>query len=156
MGLDQYLSASKYVSDSEFRDDNTREAFSAVLAAVNGEGFVGGMVPTATITLSVGYWRKANQVHGWFVNNCGGGVDECQRMYVTREHLTDLLNTCLTVKAGGAEVAAELLPPSDGFFFGSNEIDEWYWQDIDNTIEQLGRILEQVPADWDFQYQASW
>ena len=69
MGLDQYLSASKYVSDSEFRDDGTREAFSAVLAAVNGDGFVGGMVPSATITLSVGYWRKANQVHGWFVNN---------------------------------------------------------------------------------------
>ena len=26
----------------------------------------------------VAYWRKANAIHSWFVENCQDGVDECQ------------------------------------------------------------------------------
>jgi hypothetical protein len=32
-------------------------------------------------------------------------------------------------------VAKELLPPQQGFFFGSYEIDEWYLNDIKQTVE---------------------
>ena len=36
----------------------------------------------------IGYWRKANAIHGWFVNNLADGVDECQQIPVS---VTDLL-----------------------------------------------------------------
>jgi len=34
----------------------------------------------------------------------------------------------------------ELLPPSEGFFFGSSDIDDYYWQDLEYTVEQLKDI----------------
>jgi hypothetical protein len=48
-----------------------------------------------------------------------------------------------------------MLPPASGFFFGSLEIDEWYWQDIDTTIETIDTCL-QMPDEWSFKYQSSW
>lgn len=156
MGLDMYLSARKYTSGSEYATEQTRAEFESVVGALKAESIVGGFVPSATIELSVAYWRKANQVHAWFVSNCADGVDDCRQMYVTREQLTELLELCRQVKEGGQEVAEELLPPQQGFFFGSYDIDEWYWQDIDNTIEQLAEVLADTPEDWDFIYQASW
>ena len=30
------------------------------------------------VRTEAGYWRKANQIHGWFVNKCQDGVDDCQ------------------------------------------------------------------------------
>ena len=54
-------------------------------------------------------------------------------------------------------VAEELLPTCAGFFFGSTDYDQWYAEDIYNTIEILERILD----DFDFEsytllYSASW
>jgi hypothetical protein len=50
-----------------------------------------------------------------------------------------------------------LLPPQDGFFFGGTDIDEWYWQDLKNTIAQLDRVfaLPQL-SDLSFSYNSSW
>jgi hypothetical protein len=51
------------------------------------------------------------------------------------------------------------LPPAEGFFFGSTEIDEWYWQDIDETIEQLTKVLAHKQGEHEylrFIYQSSW
>lgn len=159
MGLDQYLSARKYVSGSEYASEQDRTALAGTVSALDAESVVNGyngFSPSAVISLSVAYWRKANQVHAWFVSNCADGVDDCRPVYVSREQLTELRDLCQQVKDGGAEVANELLPPSVGFFFGSDEIDEWYWQDIDNTIDRLTSVLAETPEDWDFIYEASW
>jgi len=50
------------------------------------------------------------------------------------------------------EVAEELLPTQEGFFFGIYEYGEEYMMDIESTIEQLKDISE----DGDYFYQASW
>ena len=42
----------------------------------------------------VGYWRKANQVHKWFVDNVQDGDDDCGTYPVTREQLEELLEKC--------------------------------------------------------------
>lgn len=44
-----------------------------------------------------------------------------------------------------------------GFFFGSTEVDGWYWEDIQNTIDQLTPIIKASRDKnvW-FEYQASW
>jgi hypothetical protein len=107
------------------------------------------------VTFQVAYWRKANQIHKWFVDNVQDGEDDCREYSVDREQLQKLLETCTKVKADGS-LAGDYLPPSAGFFFGSNEIDEWYWQDIDGTIEMLTDTLKNTPDDYHFTYQSSW
>jgi hypothetical protein len=47
------------------------------------------------------------------------------------------------------------LEPTQGFFFGSYEKDEWYYQDLKNTVEGLERVLA-LPDEYSFSYQASW
>jgi hypothetical protein len=52
----------------------------------------------------------------------------------------------------------ELLPPTQGFFFGSDIIDGYYKQDIEETIKVLEEELEipQVGYGADYSYYASW
>lgn len=46
----------------------------------------------------VGYWRKANQIHLWFVNHVQDGEDDCDyHNECTKETLEELLNTCRKV-----------------------------------------------------------
>lgn len=45
-----------------------------------------------------GYWRKANAIHNWFVENVQDGIDDCRyHKEVTKETLEDLLDTCIKV-----------------------------------------------------------
>ncbi len=55
------------------------------------------------------------------------------------------------------EIAAALLPTESGFFFGSTEYDEYYIQDIDDTIKILESALSE-PDDSrvDYSYHSSW
>jgi hypothetical protein len=106
------------------------------------------------IVEEVAYWRKANQIHNWFVQNVQNGIDECQSSYVSREKLEELLDVCKQVEADN-DLASTLLPSASGFFFGGTEYDEWYFKDISNTIVYLTEILEDELAD-EFEYNASW
>lgn len=110
---------------------------------------------TATLQVQVAYWRKANQIHKWFVDHVQDGNDNCEEYRVTRDQLQLLLDNCKLVLINKEE-APNLLPPQEGFFFGSYEYDEFYWQDIQDTIDQLEKILNEYPEEWDFQYQSSW
>jgi hypothetical protein len=168
MGLDMYLSTRKYVSQYDYKDGEREinENFSTLanMSGVEGitkhSGFSG-----ISVSYPVGYWRKDNAIHGWFVNTLGGGVDECQEIHVPRVALVDLLVACkavLSVSAGVSkqDVADEFgLMPTEGFFFGGYELDEYYDQDIKYTIEMIEHILSLIPEDdynWEFTYQASW
>jgi hypothetical protein len=111
---------------------------------------------------TVGYWRKANAIHGWFTNNLAGGVDECQEIYVSRLALSDLRNACkavMSVSAGVSkqDVADEVgLMPTEGFFFGGYELDEYYDNDLTYTIKMIDYLLKNTKESQDFIYQASW
>ena len=43
---------------------------------------------------NIGYWRKANAIHYWFVENIQNGVDNCEYYKVSQENLEDLLVIC--------------------------------------------------------------
>ena len=45
-----------------------------------------------------------------------------------------------------------LLPTQSGFFFGSTEIDDYYYQDLEETI----RIINSLNPNGDYYYQSSW
>ena len=157
MGLDMYLRAGKYLTGKYNTSESEKETFNAILEAVNGQDFVRPDLPGLTVEVTVGYWRKANQIHQWFVDNVQDGEDNCANYYVSRDQLEELLTTCKEVQATRSEkLADELLPPQEGFFFGNYEIGEAYFEDIDYTVELLQRVLANVPEDWDFQYQSSW
>ena len=102
----------------------------------------------------VAYWRKANAIHAWFVQNVQGGVDQCEPHEVTKDKLTELLLVCEYVLSTRD---TSQLQPQGGFFFGSTDIDEWYWTDLEGTVEQLQRVID--TTDWDKEkiiYQSSW
>lgn len=184
------------------------------------------------VSKTIAYWRKANQIHNWFIENCGDGEDDCRPIPVGIDQLKELLQLCkevrekakmgigliqifsgcsnlndtyrkatpiydengsiaalttddeivegdllmigdfFVVETGNlekesngktifykitgtgeyrayvfgetitnAEEIADLLPTTEGFFFGSTDYDEYYLDDINNTIEQLDNII---------------
>jgi hypothetical protein len=97
-------------------------------------------------------WRKANAIHGWFVRRCQGGEDNCKEYYVSREQLQELVELCHEALDNPDH---EVLEPTAGFFFGSYEKDEWYYQDLKDTIEGIEKALE-LPQSFEFYYQSSW
>ena len=143
MGLDMYLHAKRYLWDADKDTKNKiAEAFPEIKAEVK------------SVTVEAAYWRKANAIHGWFVNNVQGGVDDCGEYNVTLEQLQDLIALCKHVLNNKDEAVA-VLPPTPGFFFGAFEVDAWYMENIDKTIEQLEACLK-YPDNWDFYYHSSW
>ena len=167
MGLDMYLEVRKYVSKHDYsKFDRANDEWPppvsemfASLEAAAPDGLTkysdfGGI----QVTYPIGYWRKANAIHGWFVDKCGGGVDECQDIYVPREKLVELRDLCKSAIKQPA-MAGEVLPPTQGFFFGSSEIDEWYMEDLKSTVEMIDHVLSIIPEgeyDYSFYYRASW
>lgn len=152
MGLDMYLHKKNYIYSSDWVKPEHKQE---VVVTKGGE--VDTTIKPERVKYvveEVGYWRKANQIHNWFVENVQNGIDECQESYVSRETLEELLGICKKVKEDNS-LAESLLPTQSGFFFGGTEYDEWYFKDIDNTIEILEETLSDESAD-DFTYRASW
>lgn len=145
MGLDMYLTARKYIS--QYYNKAEYKRFKKL--------FPGREVDF--ISFEVGYWRKANAIHNWFVQNCQEGVDECQTTYVDRDDLKKLLKIVKTVLRSRHK-AMDLLPPVSGFFFGSTDIDQYYWDDLANTKKILEDALNRKKYGkyHEFYYHASW
>ena len=92
------------------------------------------------VRLPIACWRKANQIHHFIVENYGKGVDDCKSIYLTDGQLGQILDAIKEV--GNDPVKAEkLLPPTEGYFFGTQEIDKYYWQDLAYTKEVLEKTL---------------
>lgn len=136
----------------------------------------------------VGYWRKASEIHQWFVNNVQDGIDDCryhnevheeilQSLYDTCKELLNnvklipgtIVNgyrynngkreamTCDGMVVDNPELCRQLLPRQEGFFFGDVEYDEYYIDDIKQTMEICERVLN--GTDFDTQmiyYLSSW
>lgn len=148
MGLDMYLNARSSVN--AYDDTAQMELEKVPFIAATGMRVTG-------ITYRAMYWRKANAIHKWFVDNVQDGVDNCDSYVVEKEHLQALRDTCQQV-LDNKEKAGELLPPSAGFFFGTTEITDYYFDDLRDTVEGLDKALELVQRDrWTtFTYQSSW
>jgi hypothetical protein len=165
MGLDMYLHAKKYVEKVNWQalqanDELDYNSPEAVFPKFNEIIEVAEMKDVATdiygvsVEVTCAYWRKSNQIHKWFVDNVQGGNDDCGNYYVSKDKLKELRETC---RQALFAKDPSLLPPSAGFFFGSYDIDEWYWEDIKRTIKKLDRLF-QLP-DFDqlsFYYNSSW
>jgi len=168
MGLDSYLHASKYVPGYDHNSVADNEAYSNVLESIGLSRDDAALEsPSLTVEITVAYWRKANAIHNWFVEELADGVDNCEPIYVGRKNLIelrDLVADVLKVKDmqeadpdEALPTAEDLLPTQGGFFFGDTEYDDWYWMQVEYTHDRLTAILDNPKfADFDFTYQASW
>jgi len=149
MGLDMYLTAKRYVS--EYND--TDKVISTEIMQHFPE--LTELQTVQEVAVRVGYWRKANAIHRWFVHHVQEGKDDCAPYDVSRDQLTELRDVCVRVRDWPGGLAAEQLPTANGFFFGGTDYDEWYFRDVENTIEIIDKCL-QLPTSWDFEYHSSW
>lgn len=147
MGLDMSLTAERYLWDSNENDKQIGENIGQLVGLPTGG-------KAKTITVEAGCWRKANHIHNWFVQNVQGGEDNCRDAYVSRDQLTELREICQKVLDNN-ELAQQLLPTASGFFFGGTEYDQWYFNDLEETIKIIDDALK-MPAQWDFNYCSSW
>ena len=165
MGLDMYLSARKYINkiDWNLLDVNSDTSYAeATFPQWNNIVEAAGLDHVANandiygvnVSVNCAYWRKVNSVHNWFVQNVQNGEDDCGEYYVSHDKLKELLTTAR--QALFHKDPKELMPQA-GFFFGSYDIDEWYWEGIKSTIKQLSKLTE-LPdfEDLSFYYQSSW
>lgn len=168
MGLDMYLSARKYIPRITF-DGNGSEprkglTFDLVATAVGAEKLIDQEDWTGlSVQIPVGYWRKANHIHKWFVDNVQLGEDNCEEHRVTIEQLEQLKRDCEEVLNNPLRATA-LLKTQEGFFFGGTEmydqdgvLNQYYAGDIAKTIDIINKVLNNPERDsMDYTYQSSW
>lgn len=180
MGLDMYLYKKHYVGNKYKNESQMLSVITPVDSKLSIK-----KERISEITEQVAYWRKANAIHKWFTDNCMDGDNDKSSCYVTREDIKKLVDVCDTVlKASklvpskvvngynyspvgkvaimedgktieNPEVANKLLPTEDGFFFGSTDYDQYYYQDVKETFEVLTALLLEGGMDG-FYYEASW
>ena len=154
MGLDMYLKARRYYSGYSFIAQDEQESFNKIVDVL---GIEVDKDSTLSVEVAIGYWRKANAIHKWFVDNVQDSVDNCSSYYVSRENLKTLLQLCketLTWLEKPENVDSPL-PSTSGFFFGSTDYGEWYKKDIEYTIEVINKCLL-LPDNYYFYYESSW
>ena len=183
MGLDMYLEGSfstrAYMrpTDQDYADmregkEVKIEKSSEFEDAIAAIGFENAPIDYAynhfTYVFPIITWRKANAIHKFFVDEVQEGDDNCERHYVSRETLEELLDritTILDIKTPVAREmkAEELLPTNNiGCFFGSKEYDDWYYKDLEDTKNTLEKVFEyeknaEAGKCFDsFYYQSSW
>jgi len=181
MGLDMYLNKKIYIgANYEHR------GITGKIEIKEGKKKIPVNLSKVTYIIEqAGYWRKANAVHQWLVDNIQDGEDDCKEYYFSEEKMQELLDICNTIIAGtiledgkvangqrydkevdawvdiledgkfivNKELAHKLLPTTEGFFFGSTDYDQYYYQDILDTKEILEEALKN-PGE--YYYESSW
>ena len=160
MGLDMYLNKHVYIG-ANYADVN--EVKGTINITKRGETIPINFNKVKYIVEEGAYWRKANAVHKWFVDNVQGGEDNCKEYYVEVEQLQELVDLCKQImhaythdEQKGIALAQELLPTCSGFFYGGTEYGFNYFQDIQSTIIQLEPLIENTEKYTDYYYKSSW
>lgn len=150
MGLDMYLSRDTFIGGKY----DHRKVKGKVDLTIEGKKKSFNPKNISYITEEVGYWRKANQIHNWFVQNVQDGKDECQRAYVELDKLKALYSSvCIAIDKKDPSI----FEPVGGFFFGSTDIDDYYWKDLEDTKAILEKIFADDPdGNGTYYYQSSW
>lgn len=179
MGLDMYLARKTYVKN--WKTNKPEDDITVTVAGKGTEHIKTENI--SNIVEDVMYWRKANQIHNFFIEKCADGDGDRSTMRVEREHLEDLLDRCNKVLTASkliegkikngqrstekgwedvmvdgkfiedSTVAEELLPTASGFFFGGTDYDEYYIHDIVETKECLERLLKETEDTYKVDYE---
>ena len=117
-------------------------------------------IPVSKVTVELGHWTKANQIHKWFIDNVQEGIDDCVENDVSRYQLTLLKDTCLDVIEQNHK-APLLLPCYLGMFFDGTEhfgvinYSKPYYEVLNSVVNTINTALS-LPDEWEFKYRSSW
>lgn len=172
MGLDMFLNRSRDLSWDEIQGLKEK-----LPKAQN---------PILGIKEEVAYWRKANQIHNFFMQKDVDGEDRIAKVGIS--DIKKLLDICKRLKRelrletgkihigtkytkdgkeeqytdgeviANPELAEALLPTRAGFFFGSTDYDGYYYEQICDAIHTLQRIVDEHDKyeNVSYEYIASW
>ena len=90
MGLDMYLTRKTYVKNLNFQKEEGIPQWEVI---VNRGGKSYSNIDSSKVKYveeEVGYWRKANAIHSWFVKNVQNGNDDCGEYWVDIDTLKEL------------------------------------------------------------------
>lgn len=82
----------------------------------------------------VAYFRKVNFLFAYY-QNIGKMVDEYYA-FTDKDDIDDIISRCERVLKDH-DLANELLPTQSGFFFGSTDFDQWYFDDVKDCLRQM-------------------
>ena len=158
MGLDMYIFKVKKTAHSikELGDlDRNPKPGDAAIAEFEplNQPYADSAPDHYTIFQEVAYWRKFNALHSWFVSNVQKDVDNCGLYELEKDDLFSCLDVLEETFHKKNPVR---LPPSAGFFFGSTEVDDYYWNKVESSIEIISKLIDYT--DWDKErlfYQSS-
>jgi hypothetical protein len=137
MGLDMYLKLNRARSENIANVENVKDL----------ESLFDKVIVTVKEEFTIGYWRKANAIFALIENTCKPeGIEDCERIYISVDQIKTMLDICKQVKEN-PDTAHENLPTQSGFFFGSTEYDEYYFDMIDYTIELFEKVLTFMSKD---------
>ena len=92
------------------------------------------------------YFRKVNFIYKYFQFKL---VDE--QCFIEKEDLLDIIERCEQVLADDTK-AEELLPTQCGFFFGSTDYDDYYFDNVADCKKQMEHLLEDFDDNTDIIY----
>lgn len=89
------------------------------------------------------YWRKANAVHKWFVDNVQGGEDDCGYYLVTKEQLEQLKEICGKIVYGVKLKSAQV---KNGYTLEKKEDGSWekVYQYEDGVVISNPELCEEL------------
>lgn len=98
------------------------------------------------------YFRKYNWLYAWVRRKLNvPELENCGHYPLTRSMVNDLIDDIEKVLSDHS-LAEKVLPTEDGFFFGSTEYDDWYFEDLRDAKDQLTQLLTNMsdgePADF--------
>lgn len=99
-------------------------------------------------------FRKHNYLFRW-VGRLVGEIENCEEYELDK---TDIENLLADVRAVNADPtrADELLPTQEGFFFGSTQYDEWYFDKIEYAERELSKMVADMEDDETATFWAWW
>ena len=153
MGLDMHLIGKRYIWEFDRDDVELIDKISSCFPEI-------GDNKARAVEVEFMYWRKANAIHHWFVENVQQGQDDCSEHQVLEQDLVTLRDVCQRVM-DDSDNAEKYLPTQGGFFFGNTNYDEYYFDEVRRTLDWLNTVLFVNKFDtklqrWTFYYQSSW
>lgn len=88
---------------------------------------------------TIGYFRKVNFLVKYF-GDLGFDIDNQTPFAISKEDIEVLLSRCKQVLKNH-DLAEELLPTMEGFFFGSTDYDEAYFDDVKRVRDYIKNDL---------------
>lgn len=162
MGLDMYFYERHWLEPQKNKRGNLVKPSFSIPTQMYGKGRK-RFEHVSYITCKVGYFRKANAIHKYFLDRCGysDSFDDVngRDLFPSVVDILELKEICLQLLGLTGkkfkEMAKELLPTAEGFFWGSLEYDRWYRRDLREFVKMVNKLHLHDPnvtviynADW--------